>query len=878
MNRGAAVLVAPEISSISSSLSTPLLGTAPESDTCSIWCCFRERYADPLSVRIKTWFLDLVTVTTDRATRLSAVRRMEFKQRNRRMAAGHSHPLAAADRSDACWFLNHVSTKLGKVRFDGSLSVRDKRSGAIGSRLVRQPKDLLVPSSYAKLPRDAFVTLIDTDYHMSAKELAVYAGRDFGIYGLRPNGLSGVTSDSQWRFVSQDTVVEEVAGGAVYRHQVWDWGKDMYVMGRWCNTYVYDPVVFDTSDGRIVVILLLARTLKVPLFLANWLVPGLGDHVPSRMRVEKQGNYLVSSFGKPGHRRVHVLPVDGGLGVNSTVVKHDTFTALGLAAKIPNTDRQIAGFELLPSAVERLVKRCDDNVTGSGCHVLSDYFTKAYRPHQLCNYQAKGSLELEDGEPTTYVAGIPLVGAGCGPTSSSNNEARAIKARLVDVANDAKFPQDLIDYGVEFSRLVVPREGQLVPASVQELRLAQDRPSQRARRLEEDKHAADPSNSLKTVSFQKKETYQKPGDPRLINQVTTDHTNRLCTFALAIKPLLKKLRFYAVGKNPLELAHAIRGLQKSAGSQLVGGDYSRMDGRTSLAYRQYVLKPIYMRAFSKPHHKELQLLLSREERTRTVTRGAGHRAALSGANVSGSGVTTDLNTLDAAFNEYAARRKLGESEALAFRNLGLYFGDDSLVRGDVFSKVVEVAEIGGMKLEKEPVPVDAGPGYAVFLSRVYPDVSTSLSSHPVVVRSLRKQCTVQGSAKTGRKELMRRLSLKVGAFRATDSHVPVMSVYAEALWRVHELGGLSGKGDQSTEKRNFERKSTIGPYPYVPGDRDLLLASVANGLGIGVEEAVLLEERLKAAKTTDDLARLGQECPGMEPPEWAIPVPTETVA
>jgi hypothetical protein len=599
------------------------------------------------------------------------------------------------------------------------------------------------------------------------------------------------------------------------------------------------------------------------------------------MEVTQQGSFLIGSFGSPADRRVHVLGV-GGVGETSVRVKPDTFRALTIAAAIPNTDRKVAGFELLPAAVERIANAAGDKVTSTGCYVLSRYFSSSYRPLQMVNYQSKEGLVLEDGNATTVVAGVPLAGGGFGPTGSANNEARAIKTRVVDVANTKPFSEQLKSFAVEFAELVVPQVGKGVPLSLTELRLQQDKPTQRARRLQEEKHLPDHSGTLRTSSFQKRETYVKPGDPRLINQVPTDHTNRLCAFSAGIKSHLKRHAWYGVGKSPLQMALAIRGLQRSAGAQLVGGDYSRMDGRTSVAYRQHVLEPVFLRYYAREFHAEIKELLHKEEKAKTRTKGYGVAAEMNGANLSGSGITTDLNTLDSAFNEYAARRLRGENPKAAYRALGLYFGDDSLVAPGVFEDVVKVAADAGMKLEKEPVPEDAGPGYAVFLARVYPDIRTSLASHPDVVRNLRKLCTVQAPPNTTGLHLARLLRLKAEAALVTDSHVPVVAAYARALIRVYKLSALKGSTtawDQAiAESTDYQRKKEAGPYPAAQGDKDLLVPSVARGLGIDVEAAVLLERRLDAATTEADLAALSVETPGVGVPEWARLVPTDPTA
>jgi len=842
------------------------------------------RVADPVGVRLKTQLVDFLSTTTNRKLRLGTVRNMVFAHNERKMASGHSHPRAAALRSDASVFMSQVAVELRERRYDISVSARERGGLATGPRQHRNVKDLLSDSAQATLTSSDMVTMVDTDYYLSMEELSNYAGHDMAMYSLRPDGIAGTTEESSWGFTSADEVTEEVAGGATYTHKVWDWGQDLVVLGRGRNTYVYDVVSFPVGPARAVTVLLLARTVHMPLRWFKWLYPETGKYEPRRVSVEQVGTYLVGCFGRPAGKMVSLRP-SGMLGVSPVTISPDAYRALGIAAKIPNTDKKVAGTELLPSAAERICKAMGEVVTTAGCYTLSDFFTTSYRPHQLVNYQSHGKFKLETGKASVALAAVPLAGRGCGPTSSHNNEERAVNQRVVATHNNAPFSSDLSAYAKEFSEHVITRPHKGVPWSIEELRDSQDRPTQRARRLKEEVFTADERVSLTTTSFQKRESYPKVGDPRLINQVPTDHTNRLCSYAGAIKSALAgrvNKHWYMVGKTPTAIAYSLRNLQRASGSQLIGGDYSRMDGRTSVAYRQNVLEPTMLRYFDPKYHDELRSLLAKEESARTVTRGHGIRVKMGGANLSGSGVTTILNTLDAAFNEYAARRRLGSSPDEAFKRLGCYFGDDSAVAADAFVPTQAVASECGMKLEKEEVPSNAGPGHVVFLSRVYPDIRTSLASHPCIVRALRKACTVQVPLGAEGKILASKLRLKVEGLLTTDAHVPVLSQYAKALKRVYNLEGKSEQGgaweDAKSKDSSYRARTSAGPYPYEAGDAELLVASVATELGINIEECQQLMRKLDDATNESDLVSCSLSDQELALPEWASWVPTDPVA
>lgn len=826
-------------------------------------------------------FLDALSVMQDRRARLSTVRKQVFKAGTGANAPGHSHPVAARSRREASKFLGHVARELQSRRYDISISSREAAwKNTVGSRQYRVGKDLLADSSVEELKPGDFVTMVDTEYYMSEAEVSRYAGHDIGIFGLRPDGLSNTTEDSSWSFVNPGEVVEEVAGGAVYRHQVWDWSKDCIALGRWFSTYIYDVVEFSIAPGRVVTVLVLARVVRLPIWLTQWVFPDVRKYRMSRMVVTQQGRFLVGQFGHVSKRQFHVKKLPAVIGEDDVRLSPNLFSALAEASAIPNTDRKVARLEILPAGVERIARQMKEELSGHGHQVLSAYFTNGYTPQAMVNYQSKGGLDLEDGVPTASLAAVPLAGSGCAPTSSENNEVRAVQARILDIANKTRFSAELVEYGKEFAELVVPKEHQGVPFEMAELRSEQDRPTQRARRLEEEQFSSDRGKAMTTSSFQKRETYPKPGDPRLINQVKTDHTNRLCSYSGAIKRFLKgskASKWYMVGSRPDRIAKALRGLQKRHGKRLVGGDYSRMDGRTTKDHRLHVLRPVYQRFFAPMYHAEIEELLAKENAAVTRTKKFKVKASMGGANLSGSGITTDLNTLDAAFNEYVARRRMGDSPAQAYSKLGCYFGDDSVVGPDVFEKVVLVAKEVGMDLKKEDVPGEAGDGYVVFLSRVYPDIRTSLASHPCIVRALRKLCTVAVGPKASKDVLRLKLAVKVAGALTSDSHVPLYAEYAKALQRVYVAGKVTeaaiaaeGKVDSS-----YRSKIHMGPYPYAEGDEEVLVPSIAMGLGLSVEELTLLRSRLEAATSEQDLTTCSLPG-GVELPEWARWVPTPT--
>jgi len=180
------------------------------------------------------------------------------------------------------------------------------------------------------------------------------------------------------------------------------------------------------------------------------------------------------------------------------------------------------------------------------------------------------------------------------------------------------------------------------------------------------------------------------------------------------------------------------------------------------------------------------------------------------------------------------------------------------------------------------VPEGVGEGYVVFLSRVYPDITTSLASHPCLVRALRKACTVQAAPEASHKVLATKLRLKAEGILVTDAHVPVLSNYANALLRVYNLAADSANGreleDIKSKDSRYQAKVANGPYPCEPGDKELLLASIASSLRMGEAEVQMFCNRLDACIDEQQLLNCTLSDESQEVPQWATWVPTSPVA
>jgi hypothetical protein len=125
-----------------------------------------------------------------------------------------------------------------------------------GRRTLHHVSDLRQAWSYGKLGPDDLVSIIDTDMLPISEIEELYAGHDMVFYTQQPDAVAGRTKDSQWWIDSDNRLTEEVCGGAVYRHQLYDFASDTISIhqkydyhGKFVDTlHIYDKVTVDQPD------------------------------------------------------------------------------------------------------------------------------------------------------------------------------------------------------------------------------------------------------------------------------------------------------------------------------------------------------------------------------------------------------------------------------------------------------------------------------------------------------------------------------------------------------------------------------------------------------------------------------------------------------
>jgi hypothetical protein len=212
-----------------------------------------------------------------------------------------------------------------------------------------------------------------------------------------------------------------------------------------------------------------------------------------------------------------------------------------------------------------------------------------------------------------------------------------------------------------------------------------------------------------------------------------------------------------------------------------------------------------------------------------------------------------MNSMANAYIAYCAYRLSGLSKEASFKAIGPKYGDDGLDNSR--GHFVQASKELGMKLKI------FAPGRNVgFLGRVYLDVYTSDTTMSGPLKVLKRACVVNKRNPTA-------FSDRVNGYLVTDSHVPLVSDYLEALKRIYKLGDSGVHDDMEHDMKWRFRK---GPFPVTETceDRRLREAYVAGALQMLPSDMAKLRYRLRIAQSVQDLVDIKIWTPAMEKPDF----------
>lgn len=787
-----------------------------------------------------------------------------------------NHPVAAASRSEGVTATREHLHNAGFAMYDLAKSGAARDRKAAGRRIVHGVKDLQHADPDESFTPGMVYTMVDQDVYIDS--LAKYAGENMVIITPEYNKLAGEGTDSVWYYtldVNGDVVVTErvaSANGATFSNQrPWNYSANDFIFiehlgGTAYTTYNVHIQYQPGSHHKWV-------------WLARNSTTELSKSVCDMMCEVAQGSAL---DGVPLLKANNVVAVRG-----ESNAKHDTFL-LGLFGdsacpiysikfaydrgkdtSMELTENQYKIFTLMgknrargygASEVKRVMQMHTIWRPGGLEPLLVQFFMIPieYRPLTNIMYtRPDGSLDdvaVESGKSVPAAPNPAGGGPGVADTKSDAAHDAYMNKRLKEFSNKTDpmpYLKDIValllprfieqvsgESGIALKSVLLVGEDEIYRRRVQALQAAR---LQRKAELVADEPM--PKTNLKHEVAPK-----ASAAPRGITQFTEEMAIQTGRVGILLKEILKGCDFYQPGNSPHDIATSIRYLAQIASHATAGSwaggrpcevsglhdtDYSKMDETISECiyswFTQFVL------AFVHPNdYDEVKKILESNVDFKSMLNGKPFNTGYK--NNSGSGVTTELNTIISAFIEYVStclaitkamyrlrhgdeldlctakkatiRKALSHYVSITddfshllwgdfmfhgkdvniysvpYAVIGPKFGDDGVAPhlpgisdSDWNAAALHFTEGIGMKLKVSFSRPEQG---TYFLGRHYPKPLESLASYADVHRAIRK-------ISVARNLDFKKYAMKLLGYWTTDSKTPGIREYLIAVARMYNV-------------------------------------------------------------------------------------------
>jgi len=781
-----------------------------------------------------------------------------------------NHPVAGASRKVGVSATRDALHGAGYQMFDESISgaARDKK--AYGRRETHNIKDLQHSN-----PDDAFVpgmvyTFVDQDVYIN--DFSKYAGENMVIITPEYTKLAGVGTDSTWYYtVTKDgevVVTERVStvnGQTCHTQRPWDYAANDFIyidhLGKAAFTTYNVCIQYQPRSHHKWVWLARNSTTSlsksvcdmmhnvaqgtpfdgVPLCKASNVVVVRGDSK------SKQDTFLFGLFGETASPTYSIkYAYDQGADTSMELTENQ-FHVFNLMGK--NRPKGYGVGEVKRTMQMHVIWR-----PGGLEPLLVAFFgiPIEYRPRPNIMYTSvagslAGEVVVEEGTAVNAAPNVAGDGPGVPDTKSDAAHDAYKKKRMEEFSNKI----DPVDNIKDIVSLLLPAfihqvSGEtgisLGSATMMSREIMYERRTHalQAARLkrnnELDAREAMPKTFLKHEAGPK-----ASAAPRGITQYTEEMAIQTGRVGLLIKEVLKNCSFYQPGNSPHDIAMSIRRLTEIAmhaantdkGGNVSGlhdTDYSKMDETISECIYSWFVEFVLAFVHKSDYEEVKQILASNVDFT-TMLNGKPTKTGFK--NNSGSGVTTELNTVISAFIEYVstclaiaihvhrsrddneldlstvkkntvrkALKKYAEKGSLVH----LYWGDFMFKDKDVDMYSIPYAVIGpkfgddgvgphlpnisdddwnaaatfftksiGMKLKVAFSRPEDG---TFFLGRHYPKPLESLASYADVLKALRKLSVARNLD-------VEKYKHKLLGYWTTDSKTPGISEYLTAVAKMY---------------------------------------------------------------------------------------------
>ena len=752
----------------------------------------------------------------------------------KRLPVHHSHPKAAGDRNAADDAINAFIGKLGFSPYSVQASVRDAERGIDGSVRHLWSVDLSTPQRDDNIGPHHIFKMINVDYYVDWTDY-LWMCKPFVLYTFTPRDPAGSHQEIQWTTNADNTITMEVAGGAKFTHQLWDYNVDHFraFYPGVCIDYAVERVPVNTHWSVVLIsprAVAKARRDERPshslrrMQLVHQVKTMDGTTRPSAMiRVVGEAPYL--SLAIPGHfAGVRIKPHVEAVLTGRFAIGKTKFPDLAplLHADFGN-DLRLAQATIYTAYPADQVLAATQTAIEAQTDAMS--YSRVPTPRLMVDERA-----------TVTPLSTPVLDSCYAPKRSRANDEWCIEARVDSIHNPAeRLPPQYEQYADEFLRLLIPVPHSLHPVSAEEVIESQKRPTQRVANADAYPRLSDflANPALTIKSFQKGELYGAMKDPRNISTLPTEHCLWYSQYTQSLAKVFKTQPWYAFGLHPNQVADRVHLLALNSRT-LTETDFSRFDGTHSHALYDLELRAL-LRAFPPSEHETIRKIHYAMTSARART-GCGVSYEPDGSRASGASDTSLGNSFDNAYATYCMYRRMGFGPVEAYKKLGIYGGDDGLTPDADVKRYEQVAKDLGLILKATTRPSSHR---TTFLGRVYPNPM----GHPGhMADTLRQLPKLHAVASRDPEVVKYALHNKATGHLVTDPDTPVLSNWARMMLRCEEAADADTP--ETVDERHWswlarETKDEQGrdrSYKLYQPPRDEMLAEVASQLEMNVEE------------------------------------------
>jgi hypothetical protein len=685
----------------------------------------------------------------------------------------HPHAASAKIRNLASKQIELFCKLAGVEPYYFQMSKSDQRNNRIGSLEYTTSKQLNVVSTAFNPPHNCLVAMVDADMYVDMPCMLAEYPRPYLLATFQPTTVAHISKDYCYTFNKFNDVEYRVSGGSYYVHKVWNYGVDNIMVATRSSFYGFTSVNY-VIDKRF-----LADNHQLILLSPTVIINSPFYDISSLLLTDKLLRYEVV-FGE--YLRLNIMTQDGLKRSTGRVGSYAQATISAVADDTIANISRISKVTLTVAQVKTTLKNEDPAVAS----VLVDYHRSGKDELAPYVYPISASVNRYQFEPDNFDPTCraslkpymsPLVPECFAPDHCISNDRAAVQGRVTDVKSNTIVTPQLFTIINEFVALLIPDDQMCLahPVDIDFVFEKQNRPQQQTilKQASTSADSVDPFGHVQT--FQKSEAYSDIKPPRIISTVPGVNKLTYSQFIYAFTEIIRKQRWYAFAKTPLEISEIVMEICSTAKSHVINSDLSKFDGRVSLVLR--LLEQIAMlRYFHTSYHTEIIRIMATQQNQKAFTK-FGVMYETGTIRLSGSSETADFNSLCNAFMAYLAQRMTMtrdgfKSPESAMDGLGIYGGDDGLTADLEPAVYVKACASVGQVLEVEPIKF--GEHGVSFLSRQFSPFVWygSLNSCCDISRQVSK-LHVTPALSPGITALQK-LGEKMAAYYLTDKNTPII--------------------------------------------------------------------------------------------------------